>query len=177
MIEQIVIQKEWIDKQTTQDLVRELDETADPTKNYWLDLDTVPFDPIQRYIKTTFDVLLRNQFLETVGIEWWYRKQEPGKSQPLHFDKDEELYEHNAVMRHPLLCTITYLDSTCIPTVFAHDGETIVYPNKGQFVWFESNIAHEVLEGDEVRRTLCFNLWNYKPESLTEFTYREQTQD
>lgn len=174
--EPIVIHKEWVDKKTTEDLVRELDETADPEKNYWLDLDIVPFDPIQRYIKTTFDVLLKNDYPDAKGIEWWYRKQEPGQSQPLHYDKDENLHEHNTMVVHPLLCTITYLDSTAIPTIFALNGETIVYPKTGQFVWFDSTIAHEVISGDELRRTLCFNVWNYKPESLTEFTSREQTQ-
>jgi hypothetical protein len=106
---------------------------------------------------------------------------------PIHIDKDEKTFHLHRELIVPILSTITYLDNTFTPTILTntrfkkdinlYNGISLSFPTKFKHVCFNGETLHGVfnLESSEidivnqtrpdkdVRMTLCFNIFDKKP--------------
>jgi hypothetical protein len=107
----------------------------------------------------------------------------------IHIDKDEHALRSTKELIIPILSTITYLDNTFTPTVLTntcfksdinlYNGISLSFPNKFKHVCFNGGTMHGVINlesteidivnqpkpNKDVRMTLCFNIFDKKPNS------------
>lgn len=162
--------------------------------NYWVGLDDIPGNSIEKYVQDCFDFYLKDQYPTAVGLEWWFHSfVEDDKMLAFHFDCDETVRMEENRMVLPLRSTVTYLNLHRSPTIVTNvvqnsedpnnfgpkEPTQVVYsvPGPGKFFTFHSKYLHGVTDGNAGRVTLMYNVWDHLPQRLHRCPYTSNTLD
>lgn len=100
---------------------------------------------------------LRYPLEDIWGYEIWEKNNE---SSPLHYDKDERLYERRDVLSYPI-CSIIYYHQVSDLT----GGELVspdnwsISPKENRLIIFGPGIPHQVSEFTGTRKAVLVNFW------------------
>lgn len=169
--------------------IEKLKETENYYSNNWFYYQSSPKNNIENYIQETFSIYFPEIERDKVcGFEWWVHDEETIETVPLHFDCDEFKRLGEGEIVTPITSTITYLCDNLSPTIIT-DIETIggleyqpkypsqivySFPGEGKFFTFDPKYLHGVAKSQSKRLTLLYNVWEYRPEDLSEFEMEEE---
>mmetsp|Transcript_29501 Transcript_29501/g.75754 ORF Transcript_29501/g.75754 Transcript_29501/m.75754 type:complete len:298 (+) Transcript_29501:422-1315(+) len=102
------------------------------------------------------------------GVEWWVHSRAPTEKMHFHFDRDEFLWEHQRVMKHPTVSSVLYVTDAGGPTLVLdqrHDGDGglapaaplhgyVYEPDANSFATFSGDLLHGVLPSGRIQRRL-----------------------
>jgi hypothetical protein len=156
--------------------------------NNWFYYNSSPKNNIESYIRENFNTYFSHINVNQVcGFEWWVHDEETIETVSLHFDCDEYLRVTEKQIVAPLSSTVTYLNDNLSPTIITDiettDGLnynpkypseiTYSFPGEGKFIIFDPKYLHGVAKNSSKRTTLLYNIWEYRPEELTELKFIE----
>lgn len=103
--------------------------------------------------------------------EFWWRTSNVEKDKIIihnfHYDKDEKEFFNSGKLIHPLLSTVTYFDSSMVPTIIISETNKIVlsFPVENKHLTFNSECYHGVVKvfnnitENTLRKTFMINIW------------------
>ena len=139
-----------------------------------IDNSEVPYVPKQEKQKDTYSLLQKTENSDFIyslqlvadlhfpmedvwGYEIWEKNNE---SSPLHYDKDESLYERRDILSYPICSIIYYYEvKDLVGGELVSPGNWSVTPKHNRLVIFEPGVPHEVLAFTGTRKAVLVNFW------------------
>lgn len=172
-----------IDGWSVSKLEREIDMFNPLLGNHWIGKHDQPENTIEKYIQDCYSMYFEERFPTAKGFEWWFHSYSADDNGlGFHSDHDEIERQEDGTMKYPLRSTVTYIrDQNVSPTIILNT-ETGLYPNAmhplppteavisnpddGKLLEFNPRYLHAVFPPNKGRKTLMFNIWDYRPRSL-----------